>query len=77
MKIKVLLFGMLSDKTRNPSVEMEDVSDTEELKRQLVERFPSLKGMQYNISVNQEIYKENVELYDGDAVALLPPFAGG
>ena len=77
MKVKVLLFGMLSDKTRNPSVEAEDVKDTDELKRQLEERFPSLIGMQYNFSVNQEIYKENVELYDGDEVALLPPFAGG
>lgn len=77
MKVKVLLFGMLSDKTRNPSVEAEDIQDTDELKRQLEERFPSLIGMQYNLSVNQEIYKENVELYDGDEVALLPPFAGG
>ena len=77
MKVKVLLFGMLSDKTRNPSVEAENVQDTDELKRQLEERFPSLIGMQYNFSVNQEIYKENVELYDGDEVALLPPFAGG
>ena len=77
MKVKVLLFGMLSDKTRNPSVEAEDVADTDELKKQLEERFPSLLGMQYNLSVNQEIYKENVELYDGDEVALLPPFAGG
>ena len=77
MKVKVLLFGMLSDKTRNPSVEAEDVVDTDALKRQLEERFPSLIGMQYNLSVNQEIYKENVDLYDGDEVALLPPFAGG
>jgi len=77
MKTKVLLFGMLSDKTRNPSVDVENVSNTDELKRQLEQRFPSLKGMQYNISVNQEIYKETVDLYDGDEVALLPPFAGG
>ncbi|MBL4754851.1 MAG: MoaD/ThiS family protein [Flavobacteriales bacterium] len=77
MKTKVLLFGMLSDHTRNPSVNVEDVRDTDQLKRRLEERYPSLKGMQYNISVNQEIYKECVELYDGDEVALLPPFAGG
>ena len=77
MKIKVLLFGMLSDKTKNPRVEVENVSNTDELRRQLLEMFPSLRGMQFNISVNQEIYRENVDLFDGDEVALLPPFAGG
>ena len=77
MKVTVLLFGMLSDKTRNPSIEAEDVADTDELMKQLEERFPSLIGMQFNLSVNQEMYKENVELYDGDEIALLPPFAGG
>ena len=77
MKIKVQLFGMLSEKAGALSVEVADVENTDEVMRQLIERFPSIQGMQCNISVNQTIYKENVDVYDGDEVALLPPFAGG
>jgi molybdopterin converting factor small subunit len=29
------------------------------------------------VSVNQEIAHEDMEVHDGDEVALLPPFAGG
>jgi len=77
MKIKVLLFGMLAEKAGTSIVKLEEIQNTADLLRQLEADFPSIKGMQYNISVNQEIYKGTVELQDGDEVALLPPFAGG
>jgi len=77
MKVKVRLFGMLSEAATVNSIAMADVDNTDEVLRQLFIKFPSLEQMQYTISVNHTIYSEKVDLTDGDEIAMLPPFAGG
>lgn len=68
---------MLSEAASVDSIALTDVDNTDEVLRQLFEKFPSIEQMQYNISVNHTIYNEKADLIDGDEVALLPPFAGG
>ena len=51
--------------------------DLESLVNQLKQKYSGLTETQFSIAVNQDVTKENLELSDGDEVALLPPFTGG
>ena len=77
MKVKVLLFGVFSEKIESSSLYFEDITSTDDLISNMHGLYPSLKDMRCSIAVNQHIVKENTKLNDGDVVALMPPFAGG
>ena len=79
MKVKVLLFGQaaevfLSDEV---SVLLNDKSGLFELKEKLHEENEKLKTLNLKWAVNQELVNSQIELKDGDEIAVLPPFAGG
>jgi molybdopterin synthase sulfur carrier subunit len=76
-KIEILVFGQLTDITRQSTWEMETVTDTDHLKTMLLEKYPALAQSKYLVAVNMEVVRGNVELKSGDVVALLPPFSGG
>jgi molybdopterin synthase sulfur carrier subunit len=75
--IEILAFGQLTDITGQSTWHMEGVSDTDQLKKILVEKYPSLTNSKYLLAVNMEVVRGNVKLNSGDVVALLPPFSGG
>ena len=77
MKVKVLLFGVFSEKIESSSLYFEDITSTNDLLSKMQGLYPTLKEMRCTIAVNQHITKENTKLKDGDVVALMPPFAGG
>ncbi len=77
MTIKVLLFGVLSETIKKESISLDNIKDTDELNNYLQNKYPELKDYTYRIAVNHEIINGNINLRDGDEVALLPPFAGG
>mgnify|MGYP001616799807 CR=1 FL=1 len=77
MKVKVLLFGILSEKAKASDIVFENVSDLNALMDRIRDKYPLIKKMQYIISINRKVVKENKILNDGDEIALLPPFAGG
>jgi molybdopterin converting factor small subunit len=77
MSIKVLFFGSLTDATAIPSLEADDLMDTDTVKRYLEEKYPALKPAKYFIAVNQKMIQHNTTLKPGDTVALMPPFSGG
>ena len=80
MKVYVLLFGNLVDivKVNKINIELSDsITDTALLKNYLKEKYSKLTGLNYLLSVNQHIIRENKAIYDGDEIALLPPFSGG
>jgi molybdopterin synthase sulfur carrier subunit len=76
-KLTLLAFGQLTDITGQSTWEMEDISDTDQLKTMLVEKYPALAQSKYLVAVNMEVVRGNVILKPGDVVALLPPFSGG
>ncbi len=76
-KIEILSFGHLTDITGHSTWQMEDITDTDQLKKILIEKHPALTDSKYLIAVNMEIIRGNVKLNPGDVVALLPPFSGG
>ena len=77
MKVKVLLFGIFSEKIKSSSLYFEDITSTNDLLLKMHGLYPMLVDISCTISVNQHIIKENTNLMDGDEIALMPPFAGG
>lgn len=77
MKIKVLIFGQLSDITGENSLELSGIRDTDQLITTLNNLFPSLKNVRYACAVDQQVINSNTRLRDDCIVALLPPFSGG
>ncbi len=77
MKINVLFFGVISDKTGLSSKIYENFKNINELKLQIESDYPTIKKFSYQISVNKELCDNNIILKNNDEVALLPPFAGG
>jgi molybdopterin synthase sulfur carrier subunit len=75
--INVLFFGMIKDMTGNSGIEINGVSDTNELIHQLNSMFPKLTESVYVVAVNRDVIQGNTQLRQDAEVALLPPFSGG
>jgi len=75
--MKILLFGELTDITKNSSIEIETVNDIDELNKSIHQKFPSIQNHKYQIAVNSSLITKNISLSEADEIALLPPFAGG
>ena len=74
--ITVLYFGQIHAVTALAKEEFNAVSNLEELRLVLLEKYPKLMNAHYVFSVNQKI-TDNCSLNENDEVALLPPFSGG
>jgi sulfur-carrier protein len=77
VKINLIYFGSVTDITGIPSEMADSPESLNELNEVLLTRFPELSGVSYRFSVNRKLTTENLQLADGDEIALLPPFAGG
>ena len=77
MKIKILLFGILSTLAKSREFEYIDIISIKELKHRLFSQHPELKQYQFQVYVNQQAVNEKQILKEGDEIALIPPFAGG
>ena len=77
MTCTILAFGVLVDITQKRSWMVDDVTSVAELIQLILHEHPELNNHQFRIAVNQRITNDDVELHNGDTVALLPPFSGG
>lgn len=77
MKMKILVFGQLSEIINTSELELLAINNTDELNKKLFELYPKLEEMKFTLAVNKKIIHENMPLYHEDIVALLPPFSGG
>lgn len=82
--VSIKLFGLiksLADNQPELSVPLAAGQRVKDLVATLDVQYPKIGELVHQkrvlISVNQEIAHEDVEVRDGDEVALLPPFAGG
>lgn len=75
MEIKV--FGQLIDVFGAENISTETSENVEELKDDLVKRFPALAEKTFVVAVNRKVVHENISLTDKEEIALLPPFSGG
>jgi len=81
VKIKILLFGMLTDMAGKAFVEIEFANNidvnTDTLMKKVIELYPEFRKVNFIIAVNKKVISENQLITVDDEVALLPPFAGG
>jgi len=77
MEIEILAFGQIADIIGKPSLIVSNVSNIEQLKEELFHQFPKLKESRFSIALNKKVIAQNIDLSNGDVVALLPPFSGG
>ncbi|MES2005234.1 MAG: MoaD/ThiS family protein [Bacteroidota bacterium] len=75
--ITVLFFGSLTDVTTVHELQVDAISDTEQLISFLNGKYPALQTAKYFISVNQQMVQEKITIQRDDIVALMPPFSGG
>jgi len=76
MQVQVIIFGQLVE-VAGDTITLENVCDTDSLRKLLEERYPSLQNRKYVIAVDQKISTNNIALTASSDVALLPPFSGG
>jgi len=77
MKVEILLFGRLTELLGQSHLQLEDMADTDAVTERLLDQYPALQHISYEIAVNQEVIHGNKPLTDGMTVALMPPFSGG
>lgn len=77
MKIKLFVFGILTDIMCTNELNYAEASDTDSLDSEFKKKYPEFKNIPYRIAVNHNIVSGNTLLNDGDEVAFLPPFSGG
>lgn len=80
MTITLKYFGLIADITNTNeellSLEKSDCT-TNDLMKQLQEKYTVLKDVSFVIAVNKSITTTEINLNNNDIIALLPPFAGG
>jgi molybdopterin converting factor subunit 1 len=62
---------------REMEVPLNADSTVADLKELLAERIPALRTARGLVAVNQVYVGSDVDLHDGDEVALIPPVSGG
>lgn len=80
MKCTIKAFGITREilGSREVSIEMIDSATVADLKQQLMDRYPELKGLKsLFIAVNNVYADEQKILQSSDEVALIPPVSGG
>ena len=76
-KMRVKVFGQLSDIIGSNSFEINNINNTDELINNLQTKYPALMNVKYKIAVNLNVIQSNTALQQDAEVALLPPFSGG
>ncbi|QXV65957.1 MoaD/ThiS family protein [Mucilaginibacter achroorhodeus] len=77
MEIDIITFGKISEIIPNGIMSFAAVTDTDELKAILEQRYPQLAGIKYKLALNKTLIQENKPVTDGVTVAIMPPFSGG
>ena len=73
----VKIFGQLSDVIGSNSLEVNGITNTDDLIKNLQLQYPALADSKYRLAVNRNIIQSNTALQQDAEVALLPPFSGG
>lgn len=77
MGIQIKIFGQLAELIGSDKLLLQDVKDTDLLRKRLISNYPNLVDYPFVVAVDKKVINENRTLKEDDEVALLPPFAGG
>lgn len=73
----ILIFGQLREVVGQSVWHVDQVIDSEQLQKRLLEAYPALSSYTYRIAVDGKMIDGNTPLFPGSRIALLPPFSGG
>jgi molybdopterin synthase sulfur carrier subunit len=77
MVLNIRLFGQFAEMAGSNTLQVEDVADTDGLRRKLETLFPELQSIPYLVAVDKDITNNNTVLQSSSVIALLPPYSGG
>ena len=79
MKVNVLFFGATADLVGSRKVEtsLAETAVASDVVEQLHAEYPSLKGRNLLVAVNEQYVAENTPLKNGDELAIFTPVSGG
>jgi molybdopterin synthase sulfur carrier subunit len=77
MNVIIKLFGQIVDVVGSNSIQLDNISNTDELIQRLQLKYPALINSKYRVAVNRNIIQSNTALQQDTEIALLPPFSGG
>lgn len=77
IKVTVKLYGILAEIAGKPSLILENVSDSDDLKKHLLYLFPEMREHTFIVAVNNKLINKPTKLTNGDEIAVMPPFSGG
>lgn len=77
MEIDIITFGKISEIIPNGIMSFAAVTDTDELKAILEQRYPQLSEIKYKLALNKTLIQRNKPVTDGVTIAIMPPFSGG
>ena len=77
MEVNILSFGSLTEVLPSGKVMEDFLADTDALKECLIAKYPLLANRKFMLAVNKKMIQSNTTLYNGDVVAVVPPFSGG
>ena len=77
MKIELLFFGQLTDKTGTSLVVLDHVPDIDTLKRSVFEMYPALQETKLMIAINNKLVAGNETIPEQARIAFMPPYSGG
>jgi molybdopterin converting factor subunit 1 len=80
MKLTILFFGISTDLVGKSKLDytFNKQLTVKMLKNELKLQFSGLKNIhEFAIAVNEEYANDNLQIQDGDVVAIIPPVSGG
>ena len=77
MKIEVIFFGQLTDKTGCTSILMDNPGTIADFKKLVIEKYADLSNAKFTIALNNKIALDNEVIPENAKLALMPPFSGG
>ena len=77
--VTIKYFGLITEKTgkTEEKFNFEWSKTLHEIQNELIEKYPSLKHIQYTIAYNQIIRTTNCMVEQDSEIDLMPPFSGG
>jgi molybdopterin synthase sulfur carrier subunit len=75
--VEIRFFGQLTDIVRTEKVLIESVSDTDMVRKKIVEMYPLLATATFKIALNNKLVIENTVVAENSIIAFMPPFSGG
>jgi len=75
--LTIRCFGQLTELLGGDKLIMPFVSDSEELLRSLIDKYPFLQTTKFVISIDRKVIRTKTQLTSASEIAILPPFSGG